>query len=110
MSPETFLPPTSLLKSSHTHIRRQSLQIGLGYSIHKGSSTSGVNLWQGIRYAAPPISDLRWQPPQIPVTDRAIIQANGHVFKQEAMRISPDLVFSMPIIPSEEKDQKTVST
>lgn len=41
--------------------------IDLGYSKYKGVSlTNGITQWQGIRYAAPPIGNLRFAPPQDP--------------------------------------------
>ncbi|KAG4439449.1 hypothetical protein IFR05_005061 [Cadophora sp. M221] len=57
-----------------------SLQVDLGYSIYEGfySETSGVNEWRGIRYAAPPTGNLRWQAPQAPDLNRSnIISASG---------------------------------
>ncbi|KAK0128822.1 hypothetical protein ONS95_000772 [Cadophora gregata] len=57
-----------------------SLQVDLGYAIYEGLSNeeSGVNEWKGIRYAAPPIGNLRWQAPQTPAFNRSsIISANG---------------------------------
>ncbi|PVH84457.1 carboxylesterase type B [Cadophora sp. DSE1049] len=51
-----------------------AVQVDLGYSIYEGSLQSGLNVWQGIRYAAPP---GRWQAPQPPTTNRTVIQANG---------------------------------
>jgi carboxylesterase type B len=57
---------------------RASLQVDLGYSIYQGQYTAGLNLWQGIRYAAPPIGSLRFQKPQPPVQNRsAVMQANS---------------------------------
>ena len=53
------------------------LQVDLGYAIYEGTFTGGLNLWQGIRYAAPPTGKLRWQEPQDPLPDRsAVIQAD----------------------------------
>ncbi|KAL2134419.1 hypothetical protein VTI74DRAFT_258 [Chaetomium olivicolor] len=43
-----------------------SLVVNLGYAKYRGyhNSTTGLNYWKGIRYAAPPVGNLRWQPPQ----------------------------------------------
>ncbi|AEO68120.1 uncharacterized protein THITE_2117509 [Thermothielavioides terrestris NRRL 8126] len=43
-----------------------SLVVDLGYAKYRGyhNATTGLNNWKGIRYAAPPTGDLRWQPPQ----------------------------------------------
>ncbi|OHW94388.1 carboxylesterase family protein [Colletotrichum incanum] len=45
------------------------LTVDLGYARYEGSNdpVSGVNIWKGIRYAAPPAGTLRWQPPQSPL-------------------------------------------
>ncbi|KAF7616774.1 hypothetical protein AFLA_004828 [Aspergillus flavus NRRL3357] len=42
--------------------------VDLGYSSYRGyyNTTTGLNIWKGIRYAAPPINELRWQPPVAP--------------------------------------------
>lgn len=56
------------------------LQVDLGYSIYEGlyNSTLGLNLWKGIRYAAPPVGELRWQAPQAPAINRSsVIQATA---------------------------------
>lgn len=61
------------------HVKRQAnssatgdLQVDLGYSIYQGApnGTSGINYWKGIRYAAPPLGEYRWQAPQAPDVDR----------------------------------------
>ncbi|EXJ66348.1 carboxylesterase 2 [Cladophialophora psammophila CBS 110553] len=56
-----------------------SLQVDLGYEVYEGytNSTTGLNVWKGIRFAAPPTGSHRWQAPQAPQTNRdAVIQAN----------------------------------
>ncbi|KAK4187061.1 lipase 4, partial [Podospora australis] len=42
--------------------------IDLGYGIYTGvhETSSGLDIWRGIRYAAPPLGKLRWQVPQPP--------------------------------------------
>lgn len=55
------------------------LQVDLGYSIYEGSYNpeNSVNEWRGVRFAAPPIGKLRWQPPQSPILNRtSVIKAN----------------------------------
>jgi carboxylesterase type B len=69
----------SLRKRQATNSSAFPLQVDLGYSIYEGvnNATSGINLWSGIRFAAPPIGALRWQAPQPPTFNRsAVIQAN----------------------------------
>ena len=38
----------------------------------------GSATWLGIPYAAPPVGDLRWMPPQRPAKFRGVFQANAH--------------------------------
>lgn len=41
--------------------------VNLGYAQYEGTTlNSGVNQFLGIRYAAPPLDDLRWRAPQDP--------------------------------------------
>ncbi|KAF2011837.1 alpha/beta-hydrolase [Aaosphaeria arxii CBS 175.79] len=50
-----------------------SLQVDLGYAVYEGvaNSTTGLNTFKGIRFAAPPTGPLRWQAPQPPSTNRS---------------------------------------
>ncbi|KAI6084841.1 putative carboxylesterase [Hypoxylon rubiginosum] len=45
--------------------------VDLGYATYQGyyNSTYDLNIWKSVRYAAPPIGNLRWQAPQPPVPD-----------------------------------------
>ncbi|KNG50858.1 carboxylesterase type b [Stemphylium lycopersici] len=55
-----------------------ALQVDLGYATYEGVSngSTGINTWNGIRFAAPPTGELRWQRPQAPATNRtATLQA-----------------------------------
>ncbi|KAM0350652.1 hypothetical protein ACHAPU_003139 [Fusarium lateritium] len=50
--------------------------VDLGYSTYKGSDLgNGVSEWLGLRFAAPPVEALRFQPPQDPIRTRAIQDA-----------------------------------
>ena len=56
-----------------------NLQVDVGYAIYQGfiDYETGLNAWEGIRYAAAPLGDLRWRRPRAPATDRsAVIDAN----------------------------------
>ncbi|KAH8662901.1 carboxylesterase type B [Tricladium varicosporioides] len=57
------------------------LKVDLGYSIYEGISNSStkLNIFKGIRYAQPPIGNLRWQAPQPPLVNRSsVIQAKTY--------------------------------
>ncbi|KAK5993677.1 Lipase 2 [Cladobotryum mycophilum] len=40
--------------------------VDLGYSQYQGVASNGVNKFLGMRYAAPPVGNLRWQTPSAP--------------------------------------------
>ncbi|KAF7888949.1 hypothetical protein EAF00_009249 [Botryotinia globosa] len=46
--------------------------VDLGYNVYQGyyNATSQLNIFKGIRYAAPPTGALRWQKPQSPAVNR----------------------------------------
>ncbi|KAJ5628469.1 hypothetical protein N7490_010697 [Penicillium lividum] len=52
-------------------------EVDLGYATYQGSynSTYDLNIFKGIRYAAPPVGKLRWQAPQAPLVNRTSIQS-----------------------------------
>lgn len=46
--------------------------INLGYATYVGTTTSaGINRFRGMRFAAPPVGDLRWRAPVAPPTSTA---------------------------------------
>ncbi|KAI2464194.1 alpha/beta-hydrolase [Annulohypoxylon bovei var. microspora] len=47
--------------------------VDLDYSLYQGyyNATYGLNIYKGIRYAAPPLGRLRWQLPQLPTQNRS---------------------------------------
>ncbi|KAJ5719637.1 CAZyme family CE10 [Penicillium malachiteum] len=51
--------------------------VDLDYATYQGyySNTYGLNIYKGIRYAAPPVGKLRWQAPQAPLVNRSSIQS-----------------------------------
>ncbi|KAF2471425.1 alpha/beta-hydrolase [Lindgomyces ingoldianus] len=52
---------------------RAAPKVDLGYAIYQGAydSASKTNSFKGIRYAAPPLGNLRWRAPQAPATNRS---------------------------------------
>ncbi|KAL2826715.1 Alpha/Beta hydrolase protein [Aspergillus cavernicola] len=51
--------------------------VDLGYAAYRGyfDSAHGLNIWKGIRYAAPPVGKLRWQVPVAPHADNGVVSA-----------------------------------
>lgn len=66
---------TSGTPSSGDNASSSNLVVDLGYEQYQGVANQTTNLtnWKGIRYAAPPIGSLRWQPPQTPAINRSQI-------------------------------------
>jgi len=73
-------PFDGLFRKRQASTNSSSLQVDLGYTIYEGYSNAAtaLNVWKGIRYASPPIGELRWQAPQPPIDDRSeVIQATS---------------------------------
>lgn len=52
--------------------------VDLGYSSYQGTSLeNGVSRWLGIRYAAPPVGDLRFRAPKDPLQTTTLQMANA---------------------------------
>ncbi|KAL3418592.1 carboxylesterase [Phlyctema vagabunda] len=55
------------------------LTVDLGYAKYRGVHVGhGINEWLGIRFAAPPLGDLRWRAPQPPLVNDTLIDADTH--------------------------------
>ncbi|KAF5027064.1 hypothetical protein F66182_833 [Fusarium sp. NRRL 66182] len=53
--------------------------VDLGYSKYKGTNLgNGVSQWVGIRYAAPPLKNLRFELPQEPIRTRTVQDASSY--------------------------------
>jgi para-nitrobenzyl esterase len=60
----------------------------------QGFAKNGIVEFLGIRYAAPPVGNLRWMPPQSPAASTKVLQANA--FGPTCAQISEDGVFAGP--------------
>jgi hypothetical protein len=66
--------------------------INLGYSKYQGNTRKdGVTTWLGIRYAAPPIGDLRFAPPKDP-------PKHGGIQKADKVRLFLPIALTIPLI------------
>ncbi|UPX18276.1 uncharacterized protein EKO05_0008580 [Ascochyta rabiei] len=73
------------------------LAVDLGYGVYQGAhnSTTQLNVWKGIRYAAPPTADLRWQAPAAPaVSQNGTV--NATVFAPGCHQAKPSPFLSAP--------------
>ncbi|RFU23797.1 Carboxylesterase, partial [Scytalidium lignicola] len=72
----TLIPLTTALHIPQPLQSRagKSPVVDLGYGIYRGyyNDTSNLNIFKGIRYAAPPTGTLRWQQPQPPPVNRTL--------------------------------------
>ena len=51
--------------------------IDLRYAKYEGTALpGGVTAWRGMRFAAPPVGDLRWRAPEDPPYSKGIQKAN----------------------------------
>lgn len=52
---------------TNTALPSSSAVVDLGYAKYQGiTNEAGINQYLGLRYAAPPLGDLRWRAPQDP--------------------------------------------
>ncbi|KAI9709395.1 MAG: hypothetical protein M1828_002516 [Chrysothrix sp. TS-e1954] len=65
------------VKSKRQANQTDSLTVDLGYETYKGvaNQTTKLNTFKGIRYAAPPTGQYRWQPPRVPTVNQSSVIA-----------------------------------
>ena len=72
-----LLTQVTSVSSSPTYRGQQiSTLVNLGYAKYQGTAlAAGVNQWLGIRFAAPPLGDLRFRAPQDPHCNETVQDA-----------------------------------
>jgi len=79
MSPLYFIAVGVLLVTTpRASSQPINLDVDLGYGIYRGfhNDSTSLNIWKGIRYAAPPVGSLRWQAPRTPEPTGEVITAD----------------------------------
>ena len=61
--------------SAHAQAQQQTRIVHIADGDVQGATADGVDKFLGIRYAAPPVGDLRWRPPQAPARWAGTLQA-----------------------------------
>lgn len=66
-------PFADVLKARQASTNGTGLEVDLGYAVYAGSANASTNLnvFRGIRFAAPPTGTKRWQAPAAPSVDRS---------------------------------------
>ncbi|KAI1122656.1 carboxylesterase family protein [Nemania abortiva] len=78
--------------------------VDLGYAKYQGfyDPTYDQNIFRGIRYAAPPVGELRWQMPQPPAVNRTVVLSAENYAPQCPQ--SPNSPNAPPASPSGDED------
>lgn len=78
MVPYFILLSVLLMITHQASSQPTNLDIDLGYGIYRGyhNDSTNLNIWKGIRYAAPPVGPLRWQTPRTPESTGEVIIAD----------------------------------
>ena len=101
-----FLSGTQIQPSHGKGLSANNLLVELPYASYEGffNSTSSLNVWLGVRYAAAPVGDLRWAAPTAPPaisssSERPTFQANTlpkqcpqnvvslHIFSHQSLNV-----------------------
>lgn len=66
-----------MLYSRHWLANKLLQVVDVGYTSYRGLQLEEVTQWLGIRYAAPPLGDLRFREPHDPLTKPHIVDAHS---------------------------------
>lgn len=73
------IPAVAVLPLFAQAVTAVSPVVHLNYTSYRGTSLpNGVTEWLGVRYAAPPIGDLRFREPQPPESEDGVIDADAY--------------------------------
>ena len=90
----------TLGRKHHGDVNPDGPIIDLNYTRYQGSDLhNGVNQWLGIRYAAPPVGDLRFAAPQDPLKNTTVQKANKVCHKVEANVMITNPAEARPNLP-----------
>lgn len=82
------LTTNGAVSSPITHNTSQSSNgttINLGYATYEGSTNGlGINEFLGMRYAAPPLVNLRFRAPRDPLNETSIVKADAVSYCESA--------------------------
>ncbi|KAM0343103.1 hypothetical protein ACHAPU_008851 [Fusarium lateritium] len=82
MAPHSYIFFLATLASLFTFVNAVAPIVDVSYSKYKGKPLgNGITQWLGMRYAAPPIGELRFMPPQDPVRSRQVKDASKFKLK-----------------------------
>jgi carboxylesterase type B len=71
MGSYSFVLPLATLALLFTFVDAVAPIVDVSYSKYKGKDLgNGITQWLGMRYAAPPLGELRFMPPQDPIRTR----------------------------------------
>ena len=70
--------------------------VNLDYTSYNGTALpNGISQWLGIRFAAPPLGELRFAAPEDPVRNLTVQQAKEVSANEKTHAIHPNTVISM---------------
>ncbi|KAJ4265091.1 hypothetical protein NW762_005337 [Fusarium torreyae] len=93
MGPQSKIFLATVLALLFTFVNAVAPIVDLAYSKYRGKDLgNGVTQWLGMRYAAPPVGQLRFMPPQDPVRSRQTKDASSWKLKCIAGSVSSKFI------------------
>ncbi|KAF4999703.1 hypothetical protein FGRMN_2268 [Fusarium graminum] len=93
MAPHSYIFFLATLALFFTFVNAVAPIVDVSYNKYKGKDLgNGVTQWLGMRYAAPPIGELRFMPPQDPVRSRQVKDASKFRLKCAGDGVGPRFI------------------